>query len=301
MLLFQNNTLSGTPNKVILVNGIVTGNASWPRIVFGGTVMPYLINGRVDVKGGATLTIAPEVVIKFKLGSSFIQVYNDGALILQSSPGKEVVFTSERDDTYGGDSNGDGDFTKPAPGDWAYVWINNADNALHDSIFRYGGSGSGVKGMLWIEDCSPDITSCRLEHVTNTGLYYNGDISKASTLSGNTIDTYNTAFTLRSLNPATVVKDNTITGSTSYPVQLLDGAMPVFQNNTITNSVHKVIAVSGDINTSVTWPVISFGTTPMPYLVNGSFTSTKAGRSPSMRTSSSSSGSRAAISTSTVI
>jgi len=79
---------------------------------------PYVI--KRDVYVDAPLTIDPGVIVKFD--------YNVGAdLIVRSElnvigdKNDHIIFTSIRDDSFGGDTNNDGNLTVPKPGDWSEI------------------------------------------------------------------------------------------------------------------------------------------------------------------------------------
>jgi len=86
-----------------------------------------LVNDVVEtvvVPSGVTLTIAPGAVVKFRYLQG-IEVQNGGHLVALGTVSLPINFTSSRDDTVGGDTNGDGDATTPAPGDWSGLGVTD--------------------------------------------------------------------------------------------------------------------------------------------------------------------------------
>lgn len=105
----------------------------------------YRITCNIFVQSGSTLTIDAGTVVKF---APEAMMFVNGSLVAQGSPNGQVIFTSLRDDAVGGDTNGDGGDSHPAPGDWGGISIETSGSAsLTDTIIRYGGaapSGAGA-------------------------------------------------------------------------------------------------------------------------------------------------------------
>jgi hypothetical protein len=120
----SNNTISGSTYKVIKIKDeTLTQDVTLPKRDFGGiTNIPYYFE-IYEIGTGATLTIKPGVVCKFKLKSYWdnevgIDVFKGLTAIGGATPDSNIVFTSIRDDFYGGDSNSDSTSTSAAINDW---------------------------------------------------------------------------------------------------------------------------------------------------------------------------------------
>ncbi|MCO6449373.1 MAG: RHS repeat protein, partial [Caldilineales bacterium] len=116
------------------VCGTIGSNTTW-----NAAGSPYVVTCDVYVNPGVTLTINPGVVVKFNSFWEDIQV--NGTLLANGSAGSPIIFTSLKDDTAGGDTNGDGGATTPAPEDWSSLRFLNSStgSVLNHAIVRYGG------------------------------------------------------------------------------------------------------------------------------------------------------------------
>ena len=114
----------------VAVAGALYVHRTWTP--FSG--LPYWLDADVTVGNGVILTLPADLLVKADSSSDLLV---DGTLVLQSSAGHEIVFTSYRDDSYGGDTNGDG-VTSGARGDWSGIALrSNLTTNFHDAIVRF--------------------------------------------------------------------------------------------------------------------------------------------------------------------
>ncbi|HFD39821.1 MAG TPA: hypothetical protein ENJ31_08280, partial [Anaerolineae bacterium] len=144
------------PMGIIYKSGTLGGDETWT------SDNVYVINGDLTVPSGVTLTVESGTVIKFKTRSSATSLIVDGTLNVNGTSSNMVYFTSIRDDTVGGDTNGDGDNTSPAAGDWDRVYLRSGSSGSTISYaeLRYaGGYYSGENyGAIHLEGSSPTLS-----------------------------------------------------------------------------------------------------------------------------------------------
>ncbi len=124
--------------------------AQWSGPIPDGTVWTNTevqeIIGDALVPTGATLTVEPGTVVKFR---SAFSLTVDGTLRSAGTAGKPIVFTAITDDTAGGDTNGDGDTTSPSRGSWGRIAFSptSTGSLLDHAEVRYGGAFPADTGV----------------------------------------------------------------------------------------------------------------------------------------------------------
>ncbi|MEX2115847.1 MAG: dockerin type I domain-containing protein, partial [Bacteroidota bacterium] len=192
--------------------------------LLGGSFPPgysgvVAVRGGLQVPTGTTLTIDPGTVIKFAneysggAAGSLGRFKVDGVLKSEGTLTEKIVFTSWKDDSYGGDSNADSNATVPGPGNWDVIYLagasNNASHILH-TIVRYGGyAGSG---NIRLDLNTAPIDSSFVSYSSNYGIY---TVSASPSIFANEIHHNNYGLYITGTsNP--VINYNNISENTTY-------------------------------------------------------------------------------------
>jgi parallel beta-helix repeat protein len=189
---FINNGYTG----IRIIDNTLSSDATLDkRSIAGIENVAYIIDQTLTIGQDATLTINPGVVVKFVSNLSAYHLKGriavNGALKAQGTFDEKIVFTSDRDDSVGGDTNNDGNQSAPEKGDWRNIEFNSSSNSevnhLINCIFKYGGCYSPFwdesqrllrrYAPVCITNTSVFVDSCTFELSESAGIGIYGDAS----------------------------------------------------------------------------------------------------------------------------
>ena len=128
--------------KATYVEGVITQDTEWTLVD-----SPYVLSGNLLVLSNATLTIDPDVEVRFAEDFSLTVA---GRMVAEGSEGHTIRFTSNK--------------AEPAPGDWKTIDFAAASpstiSSLEYCIIEYGVNGSTVEsGVLNMRNSSVQFNS----------------------------------------------------------------------------------------------------------------------------------------------
>ena len=216
-----------TPTVNTVVDNITT-NTTWTT---GST---YIIEGSLYIDG-ATLTIQPGTVIKFKNGAQ-INVGSSStgsAIIAEGTVEAPILFTSYA--------------STPTAGDWDAIFFDNgtaSTTSFKYCTFEYGGGYANYVGMLDLDEASITIENCIIRNSASYGI------------------------TLDNSSKFVSFANNTITNTVNHVIGLYPNAVHTIKGGNVLTSVNSSIGIEikgGTYNQAEeTWMAQS-----VPYIING--------------------------------
>ena len=246
---YSGNSGSGNGIDGLGLNGTLAADAIWTQPDPG---FPFVLVGTVNILDEIQLTLPAGTLVK-AADQALLLVYGD--LYCTGSAGNEVQFVSLKDDSQGGDTNGDGP-SQAFPGDWrgiqAYGYSGSNGIVILDwTVIRHAGGATGNMGGVYayysddaqlthctigqcsasgmvMEYCSPVLASCVLEQNLGHGLYGVG-------------------------NGTTVLTDNQFNQNGGWGAQLVSSALTDYNGNTGTGNGLNGLALNGTVYSSRVW------------------------------------------------
>ena len=204
------NNFTGNKHDAAYIN-FYSINSTWNLDYL---TIPYVFISSFTIQNSGVLNIASGNALKCNNW-----IYVDGVLKAIAAKNHKIIFTTDKDDNVGGDTNADGVATVPTRASWGGIYFRVGSIAAQCVLRRcdvnFGGSGN--RGGIVNENASPTIDSCSLSNN-----YYGAEITGVS----------KPAFT-----------NNTIASSQVVPIAMSFDSYPVFSNNTFSFSDNQYDAI----------------------------------------------------------
>ena len=257
-------------------SGTITSNETWHA-----EDNVHVIIGNITIAHDVTLTIEPGTMVKFKpktAGGAWAgyTITVNGVLSAVGNAESPICFTSWYDDTIGGDTNGDGNNTKPSRDDWQRIFFtkdsDSANCIMQYCTFRYGGIPlTATTAFIDCQNASPRILDCIFDNgyfgimcnVPNlsSSLPTNPDIQRCEFR----ILLYDGIWCKEKSEP--LIKDNHFERARTAVLMDLSSTPTLEGANTLGTSIWKGIGIAG-VSLDKRLPKIDFGGyTGIPYIV----------------------------------
>ncbi len=241
---FYENSGTGNGKNGIFIQGMVNNNTE-----FGLNSNLPLIMGQVDLR--ADTSFVPGSIVKFSIDSpsenlnkGYIRIHNSGVTFTaKGTEQTSTIFTSLRDDSVLGDTNGDGTASVPQPGDWEGISFEAGTQVLFDytkvQYTIFGINGPGYSGsVVKIKNSKISNNIYYGIHTSSLINWFGSDPPQPATIEiiGNTITNSQEGISIGGGDNVYYVNNPTI---------------PIIDGNTIEHSTQNGITLSNRLESAI--------------------------------------------------
>ncbi len=266
LISYSGNNGTGNVWNGFALHGVLNESVTWSS---ASSIYPFIHLGTVNVPAGLSLEIVPGTIIK----SSGTEHYIYGTLLADGTPENPIVFTSLRDDTYGGDTNGSED--EPYPGEWFGYMVSGSDAALgtvmlDNCIFRYGGNAAGTGDAnlyLHYDEVGSTITNCTFDLSAKYGIRLN---NSSAVIENCTIrNSQHNGIHVTGTTGLATINDNIMNNNGEYAAHLQNVILNSYTGNTGSGNRYNGFGIYGVSADNITWD----GADPsFPFILTGTAT-----------------------------
>ncbi len=199
----------------------ISSDTTWTK-----AASPYLLSQDLIIDGGVTLTLEPGTIVKIGNGSWFFVF---GTLQGHGTASDKIYFTSDEDDTLGGDSNEDGDSTTPYYYDWGGIYSSQSRVDLSNAVIHYADAAFNPD-----EDSVVNLDGLEVSFSGDAVSSYHADVTL---LNSSITDLDNSGFDVK--GGQTTVSSTTIQNIGADAAGFYRGATAHFNNVTISDVSHE--------------------------------------------------------------
>jgi RHS repeat-associated protein len=201
----------GDPIALLSVGGPISSNTTWAL-----ADSPFEVTSNVTVNSGSTLTIEPGVVVKFDAGTN-LTILDGATLTANGTSAAPISFTSIKDDSVGGDLNGDGSATTPAAGDWDGIYIAGYKDGLgvvHPAFGSMQHVAARYGTRLSVRYSNPALSYLTASKMSANGLYVEATANTTLTWDHLTLTDSNIDLNLYAVPSALTITNSVFRGAT---------------------------------------------------------------------------------------
>ena len=264
LLDYSGNMGTGNGINGFGLSGTVSANRIWNEV---SPSFPFVLTGSTLVNDDASLTLPAGTLLKC-MSNGQLLVY--GSLICPGTPEAPVQLVSFRDDSQGGDTNGDGP-SSGSPGNWlgvtCYGYSSNDGIAdLDHTVIRHAGGATGGQAGLRLQYCdTATFEDCTIGQCSSNGI----SVEYCSPAFTRCLSEYNLASGLTATGSACDLLDNHFEHNTSWGVWLDAATLTDYSGNTGVGNGVNGLGLRGTVHNDRTWqnPDASF-----PFILTGTVT-----------------------------